>query len=183
MSSRAASPTSSSRPKTKLILVGGFLGAGKTTLLLRAASELEAQGRRVALITNDQGHDLVDTALARLQNVPIAEIVGGCFCCRFNDFLGALREVRDAVRPDVILAEPVGSCTDLMATVLRPLRQQYPDEYAIAPFTALIDANRSLSGFPDEITDLYQWQLDEADAIALSKSDLWPQSDMDAYVD
>src|SRR5215207_4568475 len=161
------------RSKTKLIMIGGFLGAGKTTLLLRAAKELEAQGHRVALVTNDQGHDLVDTALARLERVPVAEIVGGCFCCRFNDFLNALQEVRHTIQPDVILAEPVGSCTDLMATVLRPLRQQYPDDYAIAPFTVLFDAGRNLSGFPSEVSDLYQWQLDEADTIALSKMDLW----------
>jgi Ni2+-binding GTPase involved in maturation of urease and hydrogenase len=170
------------KSKTKLIMVGGFLGAGKTTLLLRAAKALEAQGHRVAHVTNDQGQDLVDTALVRLQNVPIAEVVGGCFCCRFNDYLDALQEVRAAVQPNVILAEPVGSCTDLMATVLRPLRQQFPDDYAIAPFTVLVDAARNLSGFPPEVSDLYKWQLDEADTIALSKTDLLSRPDMDAYV-
>jgi G3E family GTPase len=175
--------TSEPRSKTKLIMVGGFLGAGKTTLLLRAAKALEAQGHRVALITNDQGQDLVDTALARLQNVHIAEVVGGCFCCRFDDYLGALHEVRAAVQPDVILAEPVGSCTDLMATVLRPLRQQFPDDYAIAPYTVLLDAARNLSGFPPEVSDLYMWQLNEADAIALSKTDLLSRPDMAANID
>jgi G3E family GTPase len=184
MTSRTVFPSAREpRSQTKLIVVGGFLGAGKTTLLLRAASVLEAQGHRVALITNDQGQDLVDTSLARLQKVAIAEVVGGCFCCRFDDFRSALQAMQASVQPDIILAEPVGSCTDLMATVLRPLRQQHPHDYAIAPFTVLMDANRSLSGFPAEVSDLYKWQLDEADAIALSKTDLLPQADMDAHID
>jgi G3E family GTPase len=184
MTSRTIFPsTREPRSQTKLIVVGGFLGAGKTTLLLRAASVLEAQGHQVALITNDQGQDLVDTSLARLQKVPTAEVVGGCFCCRFDDFRSALQAMQASVQPDIILAEPVGSCTDLMATVLRPLQQQYSHDYAIAPFTVLMDANRSLSGFPAEVSDLYKWQLGEADAIALNKTDLWSRADMDDHVD
>ena len=59
---------------TQLIVVAGFLGAGKSTLILAAAQRLHAQGLRVGIITNDQGHDLVDTALAHTQQVPVVEI-------------------------------------------------------------------------------------------------------------
>lgn len=105
--------------KPRLVLVGGFLGAGKTTLLLRAAELLTARGVRVGLVMNDQGGGLVDTALARAQAAPVVEVAGGCFCCRFPDLVEGLRLLRQTVAPQVILAEPVGSCTDLMATVLR----------------------------------------------------------------
>ncbi len=158
--------------KTTLALVGGFLGAGKTTLLLQSARELERQGHKVALIMNDQGSDLVDTALARSRQVAVAEVASGCFCCRFHDFLRVVQTVRDAIQPDVILAEPVGSCTDLVATVLRPLSQMYPDEFNLAAFTVLLDPNRDVAAFPASVSDLYHWQLEEADILALNKADL-----------
>jgi Ni2+-binding GTPase involved in maturation of urease and hydrogenase len=46
-----------------LVVVGGFLGAGKTTIVLGTVERLRRRGRRVAVITNDQGGSRVDTAL------------------------------------------------------------------------------------------------------------------------
>src|SRR5438874_745457 len=103
---------------THLTLVGGFLGAGKTTLLLQAARLLSGQGHRVGVITNDQGQDLVDTALVARQEIPIQEVSRGCFCCCFPDFMAAIQRLQETVKPSIILAEPVGSCTDLTSTIL-----------------------------------------------------------------
>ena len=50
-------------PKTRYIMVGGFLGAGKTTAILNVAETLRRRGLRVGLITNDQSYGLVDTAM------------------------------------------------------------------------------------------------------------------------
>ncbi len=158
--------------KSRIIVVGGFLGAGKTTLLLRATQELIDRGYRVGLVTNDQGEDLVDTALGRDAAVPVAEVAGGCFCCRFPDLLTSLQHLQDVAKPDVILTEPVGSCTDLVATVLRPLVQFYGEQYELAPLTVLRDSTRSMDGFPENIRYLYQQQLAEAELILLNKSDL-----------
>ena len=102
------------------MLVGGFLGAGKTSLILAAARVLERQGLRAAAILNDQGDDLVDTRIAREHGLAADQVAGGCFCCRFSDLLEAAERL-EAYEPDVIFAEAVGSCTDLAATVLRPL--------------------------------------------------------------
>jgi G3E family GTPase len=157
---------------TRLVFVGGFLGAGKTTLLLRAARLLADQGYRVGIVTNDQGQNLVDTALVGEQNVPRVEVAGGCFCCRFPDLLASIRTLQAAAQPDVILAEPVGSCTDLAATVLRPLHAQYPSEFQLAPLTILLDPLREPARFPTVVDYLYQRQLAEADIIALNKADL-----------
>ena len=88
----------------RLILVGGFLGAGKTTLLLQAAKRLAARGLRVGLVTNDQGSDLVDTSLAARQHIPVSEVAGGCFCCRFPDLMAGLERLHEVVQPDVVLA-------------------------------------------------------------------------------
>jgi G3E family GTPase len=157
---------------TRLIFAGGFLGAGKTTLLLRAAAMLAEQGRRVGLVTNDQSSNLVDTALASDQALPRVEVAGGCFCCRFPDLLAAIRELQATAAPDIILAEPVGSCTDLAATVLRPLQKYHPGEFQLAPLSILIDPLRQPERFPTVVDYLYQRQLAEANLIVLSKRDL-----------
>jgi G3E family GTPase len=157
---------------TRLILVGGFLGAGKTTLMLQAAQLLIERGYRVGLVTNDQGEDLVDTAMADHHNIPVTEVAGGCFCCRFPDLIKALRHLQKTVQPDIILAEPVGSCTDLAATIIRPLAEYYKGQFQVAPLTVLLDGVRDTAEFPEIVTYLYHKQLAEADLIVLNKADL-----------
>ncbi len=161
---------------TRLIIAGGFLGAGKTTLLLRAARLLTEQGYRVGLITNDQGEDLVDTATANQAEIPVTEVAGGCFCCRFPDLLKALQRLAEVAQPDIVLAEPVGSCTDLVATILRPLAQFHPDQFQVAPLTILYDASRDIADFPPNVHYLYEQQLSEAELIMLTKTELLTQS-------
>src|SRR6266446_10832499 len=96
--------------KARYIMIGGFLGAGKTTSVVRLAQRLTDQGRRVGLITNDQGSGLVDTAMLRSRGFATEEIPGGCFCCRFNSLMDAAGKLTAATRPAVFIAEPVGSC-------------------------------------------------------------------------
>lgn len=163
--------------KTRIVIVGGFLGAGKTTLLLAAAERLAARGFRVALITNDQGRELVDTAMGRRAVIPVAEVAGGCFCCRFPDLIARFDDLRRTDAPQIILAEPVGSCTDLVATVIRPLVQFYGDQYELAPLTVLLDPGRGQAGFSEDVRYLYQQQPAEAELLLLSKSDLYQADD------
>src|ERR1041384_1697472 len=99
------------------VMVGGFLGSGKTTAMLRLAEHFTALGRRLGLITNDKSTGRVDTSMVGAKGFPVEEITGGCFCCRFNSLTDAADRLNRAARPDVFLAEPVGSCTDLRATV------------------------------------------------------------------
>ena len=68
--------------------------------------------------------------------------LGGCFCCRFSDLMDSAERLR-AHEPDVILAEPVGSCIDISATVLQPIKRYYGDRYRLAPFTVLVDPQRA----------------------------------------
>ncbi|MEQ1776879.1 MAG: GTP-binding protein, partial [Burkholderiales bacterium] len=129
--------------KARYLMLGGFLGAGKTTAVARLAQHLTAQGHRVGLITNDQGSELVDTAMLRSRGFATEEIPGGCFCCRFNSLVDAANKLTNASRPDVFIAEPVGSCTDLVATVTYPLRRIYGAQYTIAPLSVLVDPIRA----------------------------------------
>jgi G3E family GTPase len=161
-------------------MVGGFLGAGKTTALLRLAEHLTAGRRRVGLITNDQSSGLVDTAIVGSHGFPVEEITGGCFCCRFNSLTAAAERLTESARPEVFLAEPVGSCTDLRATVQYPLQRLYGDNYRIAPLSVLVDPVRALRvlglepgpAFSPKVLYVYRKQLEEADLIVINKSDL-----------
>jgi len=170
---------------TRLILVGGFLGAGKTTLLWEAARRIMEKGQRIGLITNDQAPELVDTALLSRNDVKVAEVSGSCFCCNFNGLINALRQVRDEANADVIIAEPVGSCTDLSATIVQPLRENMGHELLISPLSVMAD--------PERLTDIlnggtarlhpsaayiFKKQLEESDIILISKADLQEPNDL-----
>jgi G3E family GTPase len=168
-----------SMSKARYIMIGGFLGAGKTTAVGQLAKRLSAQGLRVGLITNDQGRNLVDTAMLRSQGFATEEIPGGCFCCRFNSLVEASQKLTQATRPEVFIAEPVGSCTDLVATVTYPLRRLYGKDFTIAPLSVLVDPVRARrvfglekgGNFSDKVLYIYQKQLEEADIIVISKAD------------
>lgn len=165
---------------SQYIMIGGFLGAGKTTLIQRFAKYLDERGEKVGLITNDQGAGLVDSALGRSNRFPVEEISGGCFCCRFNSLIDAATNLTAANRPDVFLAEPVGSCTDLVATVSLPLQKIYGDDYSVAPLSVLVDPIRAGQilgleegrNFSENVTYIYRKQLEEAEFIVVNKLDL-----------
>src|SRR5690606_9968454 len=126
----------------RFVPLGGFLGAGKTTTMLAAARLLEAAGVTVSVVTNDQGGDLVDTTVASTVVDDVDEVTGGCFCCRFDDLAGVITRLENDVAPSVVLAEAVGSCTDLQSTVVRPLRHFYGDRLEVAPLTVVVDPLR-----------------------------------------
>ena len=44
-----------SKQPARYIMIGGFMGAGKTTAVAELAQRLSDEGKRVGLITNDQG--------------------------------------------------------------------------------------------------------------------------------
>jgi len=177
-----STPSDGSVAKTKAryIMIGGFLGAGKTTAVSKLARHLTEQGLRVGLITNDQGNQLVDTAMLASQGFPVEEISGGCFCCRFNSLVDAAKNLSTGTRPDVFIAEPVGSCTDLVATVSYPLRRIYGNDFTIAPLSVLVDPIRAMrvlglaegGKFSEKVTYIYRKQLEEADIIAINKCEL-----------
>lgn len=167
-------------PPARYIMIGGFLGAGKSTAVVALAEHLKSRGKRVGLITNDQSVGLVDTALMSARGFDVAEIAGGCFCCRFDSLVQAADRLSEEHAPDVFVAEPVGSCTDLVATVSYPLRRMYGQKYRIAPLSVMVDplrAERVLGlatgkSFSPKVIYVYRKQLEEADLIVINKRDL-----------
>jgi Ni2+-binding GTPase involved in maturation of urease and hydrogenase len=171
--------------KSRYVMIGGFLGAGKTAAAIKLAQHLQARGKRAGLITNDQSANLVDTARVRAAGFAVQEIAGGCFCCQFDSLVEASRQLAKSAAPDVLIAEPVGSCTDLMATVAYPLRQLYGDDYELAPLSVLVDPNRCArilglaagSSFSPKVLYVYEKQLEEADLLVINKVDLLTSTD------
>lgn len=166
----------------RLVVLTGFLGAGKTTTMLTAGRLLGRRGHRVAVITNDQGTDLVDTRLAEAVVPDVSEVTGGCFCCRFDDLADLVTELLDGGRADTILTEAVGSCTDLQATVIRPLRARYRERLTVAPLTTVVDPAR-FDALAGDLGYLFDRQLAEADVIAVNKTDTLPRAELDALLD
>jgi Ni2+-binding GTPase involved in maturation of urease and hydrogenase len=163
--------------QVQYIMVGGFLGAGKTTAILRLAEYFRALGQRVALITNDYGLGLADTTFLEAHGFPVQGIAGGGLGCRFDDLTEAARKLSATAQPDIVLAEPVGSCTDLAATVNAPLRRLHGDSFRIAPLSVLVDpvrAERILGlapgqSLPPKVIYIYLKQLEEADLVVVNK--------------
>src|SRR5262249_22486592 len=165
--------------RVRFVMVGGFLGAGKTTTLARLARHYRAQGRRIGLVTNDQAQDLVDTNSLRAQGFPVEEVPGACFCCKFDELISRVETLQSNERPDVTLTEPVGSCTDLVATVVQPLKDLYGDRFEVAPYAVLFKPSHGLrilrgesgGGFSPKAEYIFRKQLEEADAIVLNRVD------------
>jgi G3E family GTPase len=118
--------------------------------------------------------------MLRSQGFATEEIPGGCFCCRFNSLVDATTKLTTQSRPDVFIAEPVGSCTDLIATVTYPLRRLHAENFTVAPVSVLIDPIRALrvfglekgASFSEQVLYIYDKQIEEADLVIISKSDL-----------
>jgi len=171
--------------KPKLILVGGFLGAGKTTLLWKALQRLRERSVETGLITNAQAPELVDTEWLSRGRSPVREVAGSCFCCNFPGLglaIDALLERKTAV----ILAEPVGSCTDLSATILQPIKRLRGD-LDLSPFSVVLDPDRAREVLGEHASSLHpdalyilRLQLAEADVILLNKTDLLPPAEAES---
>ena|GEM_PF-216376 len=177
--------------KTRFLVLGGYLGAGKTTLAVNLARTLrEKNDRSVAIITNDQGDVLVDTEFTKDAGFDVREILGGCFCSNFDEFVSSARTLVSAGRPDIIIAEPIGTSTNLMGSVVAPLRSLYPDEFDVAPFAVVIDCIRAMDILSSskerniESVDLIPvHQIKEAEVIILSKADMIRPDAVDAIKD
>ncbi|MCA9133369.1 MAG: cobalamin biosynthesis protein P47K [Planctomycetales bacterium] len=168
----------------KFVMIGGFLGAGKTTLISQLARRFQAQGKHVCVVTNDQAAGLVDTEMLKRQGLEVNEVAGSCFCCNFNGLTDAIDEFETRQRPDVILAEPVGSCTDLIATIALPMMEKLGAKLDHSPYAVVLKPGHGLrilsgsgrGGFSPKAEYIFRKQLEESELILLNRIDeLSPQ--------
>ena len=112
------------------------------------------------------------------QNIPTAEVADGCFCCHYDDLEDRIESLVQSEQPDILFAEPVGSCVDLAATVVNPLLTLNPGRFEIV-LSVFADSRlliKFLQGgksiFYDNVNYIYENQFREADIIVVNKVDL-----------
>jgi G3E family GTPase len=173
----------------RFVMIGGFLGAGKTTLISQLATRFQADGKHVCIVTNDQAAGLVDTELLRSQGHEVNEVAGSCFCCNFNGLTDAMSEFESRRRPDVILAEPVGSCTDLMATIALPMMEMLGEQFTHNPYAVVLKPSHGLKilsgtkgGFSPKAEYIFRKQLEESQIVLINRIDELPAEEVEQLV-
>ncbi len=187
-------------------VLSGFLGAGKTTLLNHVLRNRE--GRRVAVIVNDMSEVNIDGALVRQgggsdlsrTEERLVEMSNGCICCTLReDLLAEVRRLAGEGRFDYLLIEstgisepmPVAATFDFVAEDGESLRDVSRLDTMVTVVDAfnfvrdygsrdvLADRGESL-GDEDErtVVDLLVDQIEFADVLVLSKTDLVSPDDL-----
>ena len=191
--------------KLPVTVLSGFLGAGKTTVLSHILNN--RQGRKVAVIVNDMSEINIDSALVQNEvslnrsEEKLVEMSNGCICCTLREDL--LEEVGNLAREgrfDYLVIESTGiseplpvaetftfadedevslsdvATLDTMVTVVDAIN--FLKDYEEAKF--LQETGESL-GEEDErtVADLLVDQVEFADVILISKTDLAEDKDVE----
>ena len=159
------------------LIVSGYLGSGKTTLVARLLADAQANGVRLAIISNEFGDTGIDRALLDAGQGGLVELDGGCVCCRLSDALGeTLENILTTVKPDRLVLETSGVALpgDVLIQFWRsPIDELISDEVVVV----LVDGDRMSrgEGFDETFLD----QVEAADLLLLNKCD---RMDADAMV-
>jgi len=194
--------------KLPVTVLSGFLGAGKTTILSHILNN--RQGKKVAVIVNDMSEINIDSAI--LQNEvalnrseeKLVEMSNGCICCTLReDLLEEVAALAKDGRFDYLLIESTGISEplpvaetftfadengvslsdvaelDTMVTVVDAVN--FLKDYEAAQL--LQETGESLGDDDDRsVADLLVDQIEFADVILISKTDLTEAADIDRLV-
>ena len=166
-----------------IYLIGGFLGSGKTTSIFNAVKKLLKAGRKLAVITNDQGDQQVDSDYFKSLAVQHAEVANGCFCCNYDNLEKKIVELKEGGLPEIIFAESVGSCTDLVATIVKPFAIFHPEfRVVVSVFADAYLVHSIIMGthtfLQESVRYIYRKQLEEADLLVINKTDLITEDEL-----
>ena len=194
--------------KLPVTVLSGFLGAGKTTVLSHILNN--RQGRKVAVIVNDMSEINIDSAIVKNEislnrsEEKLVELSNGCICCTLReDLLEEVNKLAREERFDYLVIESTGiseplpvaetftfadedgislsdvAKLDTMVTVVDAVN--FLKDYEEANY--LKDTGESL-GDEDErsVADLLVDQIEFADVILLSKTDLSSATDKERLI-
>lgn len=152
------------------LIISGFLGAGKTTLVAHLLKAAQAEGVRLAIVSNEFGDTGIDRALLDNGEEGFVELDGGCVCCRLSDALSeTLEMILTTVKPDRLVLETSGVALpgEVVVQFWRPPIDALVSEEVVV---VVVDAERMVSDEP--LSDTYVEQLEAADLVLLNKRDL-----------
>lgn len=191
--------------KLPVTVLSGFLGAGKTTVLSHILNNRE--GKKVAVIVNDMSEINIDSAIVQNEvslnrsEEKLIEMSNGCICCTLReDLLEEVTTLAQEGRFDYLVIESTGiseplpvaetftfadengvslsdvADLDTMVTVVDAVN--FLTDYDEAKY--LQDTGESL-GEDDErsVADLLVDQVEFADVILISKTDLASSSEIE----
>lgn len=194
--------------KLPVTVLSGFLGAGKTTVLSHILNN--RQGKKVAVIVNDMSDINIDAATIKNDislshsDEKLVEMSNGCICCTLReDLLLEVSKLAKEGRFDHLVIESTGiseplpvaetftfadengvslgdvATLDTMVTVVDAVN--FLTDYEQA--NDLQDTGESL-GEEDErsVTDLLVDQVEFADVILISKTDLVSKAQLDKLI-
>jgi cobalamin biosynthesis protein CobW len=153
------------------LVVSGFLGSGKTTLVRRLLTAAQAEGQRVAIISNEFGALGVDQALLG-GGGDMVELAGGCVCCALNDELyNTILALREKIDPDRLIIETSGLAVaaDVQITFWQPPIRDWVSEEAVV---TVVNAEQLLEG--RDLAGIFEEQIQTADLIILNQVDRVP---------
>ncbi len=186
-------------------VLSGFLGAGKTTVLSHILNN--RQGKKVAVIVNDMSEINIDSTIVQNEislnrsEEKLVEMSNGCICCTLReDLLDEITSLAKEKRFDYLVIESTGiseplpvaetftladengvslsdvADLDTMVTIVDAVN--FMKDYEEAKF--LQETGESL-GEDDErsVADLLIEQVEFADVILISKTDLVTAADIE----
>lgn len=184
------------KQKIPTTLVTGFLGSGKTTLLSNMLKQ--PSSKRIAVVVNVPRESSIDSeilrgtdfeALNKVERLPLGNRIyhlsNGCLCCAVqDDFAHMMWELANRTdQIDHVMIEALG--TELPTTFLKRLNSEgLSRKFTIDAVVTVADGPAlsegrytSAAGRVSQVVDaglqyLYQAQLDMADVILISKTDL-----------
>ena len=191
--------------KLPVTVLSGFLGAGKTTVLTHILNNRE--GKKVAVIVNDMSEINIDQSMVQNdvslnhKEEKLVEMSNGCICCTLReDLLVEVTELAKARKFDYLLIESTGISEPLPVAETFTFADEdgvsLSDVSTLDTMVTIVDAVNFLNDFNEakylqevgeslgdedqrSVADLLVDQVEFADIILISKTDLVKQGDID----
>ena len=191
--------------KLPVTVLSGFLGAGKTTVLSHILNNRE--GKKVAVIVNDMSEINIDSAIVQNEvslnrsEEKLVEMSNGCICCTLReDLLEEVTKLAEEKRFDYLVIESTGISEPLPVAETFTFADEngasLSDVASLDTMVTVVDAVNFLKDYDEakdlqdtgeslgeddarSVTDLLVEQVEFADVILISKTDIAKKSEVD----
>ncbi len=191
--------------KLPVTVLSGFLGAGKTTVLSHILNNRE--GKKVAVIVNDMSEINIDSAIVQNEvslnrsEEKLVEMSNGCICCTLReDLLEEVTKLAEEKRFDYLMIESTGISEPLPVAETFTFADEngasLSDVASLDTMVTVVDAINFLKDYDEakdlqdtgeslgeddarSVTDLLIEQVEFADVILISKTDIAKKSEVD----